>query len=160
MTQTGAIQLIEDELGTLIGIKSGEDDRVGNSGFDVLIDRETQVGEQRGLADQNKVMIFGEVFEQETQFTQTVDVHEMGVIDDGGEHFTELIQAKGFLDEAAFTFKVPAVEVDAEGFAEDAQRSEVGMERAGYDGSDQAFGVMLFEGFLDDGFAGAGFTQQ
>jgi hypothetical protein len=54
---------------------------------------------------------------------------------------------------------IAALELDLEGFAEDAQGIVIGMEGAVDDRRDQALGIMVQERLLQDAFAGAGFAQ-
>ena len=84
----------------------------------------------------------------------------MGIIDDGDEHFTKMIEAEGFFDEAFFAPEVTAVEVYRESLAEDAESAEVSVKGAVNDRSDKAFWVVVFDGLFDDGFASAGFAEE
>jgi len=154
------VELAEDEVADLIGIEFGQEDRVGDAAFDVVVDGEVDFGQEGGLADENQIVIFGEVFEQKAEFAKAVDVHEVGVVDDGSDHFVEVVETEGFLDEAFFASEVAAVEIDLESLAEDAQGVEVGVKCAVDDGNDEAFGVMVLKGVFDDGFAASGFAQQ
>ncbi len=61
-----------------------------------------------------------------------------------------------FFDEAAFATEVDALDVEAEGLAEDAQGAVIGVQRAVDDGGDQPLWVVLTEGLFDDALAGAG----
>ena len=54
---------------------------------------------------------------------------------------------------------VMALEVDLESTAEDAQGVVIGVEGAVDDGSHHAFGVVVDQGLLEHGFAGAGLAQ-
>jgi hypothetical protein len=67
----------------------------------------------------------------------------MGVINDGDEHFAGPVDAEGLLDEKAFTPMIVALELDLKGFAEDAERVVVSVERAVDHGCDHAFGVVI-----------------
>jgi len=155
-----AIELAQDEFGSLIGIESGEDDGVGDSGFDVLVDGEIDVDEKIGLADEDEVVIFWEVFKEKSEFAQGFDFHQMSVINDGDDHFAELIEVEGFFDEAFFAFEGAALEADGKCLTKDSQDVEIGVESAADGGGDKALGVMVFEGLFDGGFSGAGFTQE
>jgi hypothetical protein len=54
---------------------------------------------------------------------------------------------------------VVALEVDLEGRAEDTQCVVISVERAVNDRGDDSFGIMVYEGLLEDGFAGAGLAE-
>lgn len=92
--EADGVELGEDELMDLIGVEPGDDDRKGDAGLDVLVDAEVEIGQERGLADQNQVVILGEVFEQQPQFAQAGHFHEMGVVDDGSNHHAEMVEAE------------------------------------------------------------------
>jgi hypothetical protein len=51
------------------------------------------------MANQDQIVRAGEVFAQEPEFAEAVRGHEMGVINDGDEHFTGAMDAEGLLDE-------------------------------------------------------------
>jgi len=82
-----------------------------------------------------------------------VDFHEMGVVDNGSDHFTQVVEPKGFFDQSLFAFEHVSEELDAEGLAQDTQDIAVGVERSRDDGRDQPFWVMGGEGLPDGGFA-------
>ena len=73
------------------------------------------------MSDEDEIMIFGEVFQQQTQFAQAFDGHVVGIINDGREHFTAPIQPVCFVDEQTLALVIVAVVVDLESFTEDAQ---------------------------------------
>jgi hypothetical protein len=83
----------------------------------------------------------------------------VGVINNGHEHFAGAIHAEGFLDQESLAVVVMALELDLEGFAEDAQGIVVSVQGAVDDRRDQALGIMVQERLLQDAFAGAGFAQ-
>ncbi len=101
-------------------------------------------------------MVLGEVLEQQPQLAQVGQVHEVGVVEDGGQAFAGVVEAEGLFDEAAFAGEGGAFKFDAEGVAEDFDGVGIGMQGAG-DASDQVlvFGEPL-QRLLDDGLAGAG----
>jgi hypothetical protein len=119
--QAGQIELIEDE--TLDGFRRepGQEHRVGDAGADLLVDRERERLHERRPADQDEVVTAREVLEEEAQLPQAVGLHEVGVVDDGHEHLAGAMQAERLLHEQSFALAVAAVELDLEGFAEDAQ---------------------------------------
>jgi hypothetical protein len=83
----------------------------------------------------------------------------VGVINDGHEHFAGTMNAESLLDQEPFAAVVAALELDLEGFAEDAQGVVVGVKSAVDHRGDQAFGVVGEQGLFEDAFAGAGFAQ-
>ena len=142
-----------------LGAQAGQECRIGDPGADFLIDGQGQGLEERGLADEHEVVGAGEVLAEQAQFAQAIGGHEVGVVDDGHEHFAGAVDAEGFLDQQAFAVVVAALELDLEGFAEDAQGIVVSVQGAVDDRSDHAFGIMVQERLLQDAFAGAGFAQ-
>ena len=46
--------------------------------------------------EEDEVVILGEVLEEQAQLAQAFDVHEVGVVDDGDEHFSGAMEAEGF----------------------------------------------------------------
>ena len=142
-----------------LGTQAGQDDRVGDAGADFLVDGQGQGLQQRWLADEHQVVGAGKVLEEQAQFAQAIGGHEVGVVNDGHEHFAGAMEAEGFLDQQAFAVVVAALELDLEGFAEDAQGVVIGVEGAVDDRGDHAFGVVVEQGLLEDAFAGAGFAQ-
>ena len=111
------------------------------------------------MADQNQIVIFGEVFERQPQFAQAGHLQEMGVVDDGGDHHTEVVETERLFDEPLFAGEVAPVDFETEGLAQDAQSVAVSVEGAGDGGCDEPFGIMILEGLFDDRFAGAGLAQ-
>ena len=99
------------------------------------------------------------IFEQEPQFAQAFGRHEVSVVDDWHKHFPCAVHAEGFLREQSFAVMIVAIKLDLEGRAEDAQGVVISMERAVDDGRDDAFLILIHEGLLEDGFAGAGFAE-
>ncbi len=87
--------------------------------------------EQGRLADEHQIVRAGEVLAEQPEFAQTIGGHEVGVINDGDEHFTGAMDAEGLLDELAFTTKIVAFKLDLEGFAEDPERVVMGVEGGG-----------------------------
>jgi hypothetical protein len=83
----------------------------------------------------------------------------MGVVNNGHEHFAGAMDAEGLLDQQAFGVMVAALELDLEGFTEDAQDVVIGVESAVDHRGDQALGVVVQEGVFENAFAGAGFAE-
>ena len=83
--------------------------------------------EQRGLAQEHQVVGAGKVLTEQAQFAQAIGGHEVGVVNDGNEHFAGAIDAEGFLNQEPFTVVVAALELDLKGFTEDAQGVVVGV---------------------------------
>lgn len=65
MAEFDHVELMEDEAGEVIGIELWDDDRIGDTGFNIVIDGEVDSGKEGRLADEDEVVIFGEVFEEE-----------------------------------------------------------------------------------------------
>ena len=117
-------------------------------------------GLQQGrLADEHQVVGAREVLAEQAQFAQAVGGHEVGVVNDGDEHFAGAMDAEGLLDQQAFAVMVAALELDLERLAEDAQGVVVGVQGAVDDRGDHAFGVVVEQRLFEDAFAGAGFAE-
>ena len=151
VAEADAVEFAQDEVAHGVGAEAFGDDRVGDAAFDVLVDAEVEGGEQAGPADEDEVVVFGEVLEEQPQLAQVGQVHEVGVVEDGGQGLAGVVEAEGLLDEAAFALEGGAFELDAEGVAEDFDGVGVGVQGAG-DGGDEVlvFGEAL-QGLLDDG---------
>ena len=154
--ESDAVEFAQDEVAHGVGVEPFGDDRVGDAAFDVVVDAEVEGGEQAGPADEDEVVVLGEVLEEQPQLAQVGQVHEVGVVEDGGQALAGVVEAEGLLDEPAFALEGGAFELDAEGVAEDLDGVGVGVQGAG-DGGDQVlvFGEAL-QGLLDDALAGAG----
>ncbi len=142
VAQADAVQFAQDELAHGVGTQPFGDDRVGDAALDVQVDAQVQRGQQVGPADQHQVVVFGEVLEEEPQLAQVGQVHEVGVVEDGGQRLAGAVEAEGLLDEPAFAGEGGAFELDAESIAEDLDGVGVGVQGA-CDGGDQVlvFGV-------------------
>ena len=158
--ETDGVELTEDEVMDLVGVEPGDDDRKGDAGLDVLVDAEVEIGQEGRLANQNQVVIFGEVFQQQPQLAQAGHLQEMGVVDDGGDHEAEVVEAESLFDEPLFAGEIAAVNFETEGLAQDAQGIAVSVQGAGDGGGDEALGIMILERLFDDRFAGAGLAQK
>jgi len=159
VAQAGAVELVEDELLNGLGAQARQEGRVSDARADFLIDGEGQGLEERGLAQEHEIVGAGEVLAEQAQFAQAFRRHEVGVVDDGDEHFAGAMDFKGFLDQEPLAVVVAALELDLEGFTEDAQGVVVSVEGAVDDRGDQAFGVVVQEGLFEDRLSGAGLAQ-
>jgi hypothetical protein len=159
VAQAGAVELVEDELLRRFREPGAAAGRVGDAGADFLVDGQGEGLEQRRLADEDQVVGAGEVLAEQAQFAQAIGGHEVGVVNDGDEHFAGAVDAEGFLDQQAFAAMVVALKLDLEGLAEDAQGVVIGVQGAVDNRGDHAFGVVVQEGLFEHAFAGAGFAQ-
>jgi hypothetical protein len=100
-----------------------------------------------------------EVLAKQTKFAEAVGRHEVGVVNDGHEHFASAMDTEGVLDQQAFAAMVVALELDLEGFAEDTEGVVIGVKRAVDDGGNHAFGIVCQERLFEDAFTGARFPQ-
>lgn len=151
-----AVEFAEEEVLQGVGPESFGDDGVSDAALDVVVDAEIEVGEEAGASDEHQVVVFGKVFEEEPQAAEVGEVHEVGVVEDGGECFAGVVECEGLFDEFAFAGESGALELDADGVAEDFDGVGVGVEGA-CDGGDEVLALgELLEGVFDDGFAGAG----
>ena len=64
--------------------------------------------EVRRLADEDQIVGTRKVFTEQAQFAQAVGRHEVGVVNDGHEHFAGAVDAEGLLDQQAFAVVVAA----------------------------------------------------
>ena len=159
VAQAGAIQLIQNELFDRFGSQAREQRRVSDAGADFLVDGQGQGLQQRRLADEHQVMRARKVLAEQAQFAEAVGGHEVGVVNDGHEHFAGAMDAEGLLHQQAFAVMVAAFELDLKSFAEDAERVVISVQGAVDDGRDHAFGVVRQERLFQNAFAGAGFAE-
>ena len=104
----------------------------------------SSVGQQVGPADEDQVVVFGEILEEQSQLAQVGQVHEVGVVEDGGQTLAGAVEAEGLLDETPFAFESGAFKLDAASLAEDLDGVGVGVQGSP-DGGDQVlfFGQTL-----------------
>jgi len=74
-----------------------------------------------GWAIRTRFSILGKILKEQTQPAEGIDAHQVGVVDDRYQHFAGVVDAFGLLNETSFAAKVPAVGVDLERLAQDAQ---------------------------------------
>ncbi len=83
----------------------------------------------------------------------------MGVVDDGDEKFSFLVELARGGDETVFAFVVVAVGFEVEGEAEEAEDVVPTVEGTINDGDDPVSRVVFEEVLFEDGFSGARFTE-
>jgi hypothetical protein len=156
VSQSDTVEFAQNEVTHAVGTQAFADNRIGNPTFDILVDTKFEIGQQAGLPDEDKVVILGEVLEEESQLAQVGQVHEVGVVEDGGQALAGVVEAEGLLDEPAFALEGGTFELNAEGVAEDFDGIGVGVQSSG-DGGDEVlvFGESL-QRLFDDGLTGAG----
>jgi hypothetical protein len=159
VTEGDAVKLVENELDDVVRGEFVEDNGVGDATTEVVVDGERKLLKEFGLSEENEIVVFGKVLKNEPEFAKGVDLHEVGVINDGSEHFASLIDFVGFFNKPGFALEVSAVGRNAESLAENAQDRMVGVERTVDDGSEKGLRVVFAEGALDDAFSGARFTH-
>ena len=157
--QGGEVELLMDVVGEGGWREQFEFGGVGDAAFDIELAAELEGGVEGGLADEDEVVVFGEVFEHEAQFVEGFDGQEVGIVDDGDEGFTAGVLGAGLGDEAVFATGVVAGGVEFEDLAEEAQEVGPGVQGAVDDGRDPLFGVVADDGVLEYGLAGAGFAE-
>jgi len=111
------------------------------------------------LSDEDEVVVFGEVFEEEAEFTEGFDGDEVGIVYNWYEEFSFGVEVAGFGDESGFAFVIGAVVVEVEGLAEETEDVVPGVKGAVDDGGDPVLLVMMKEVVFEDGFSGAGFSE-
>jgi hypothetical protein len=114
---------------------------------------------QRRLSDEDQIVGSGEVLEEEPELSETVRLHEVGVINERHEHLACSVKPEGFLNEKALAFAVTAIEFDLEGFTEYPEGVVIGVKRPVDHGGNHAFWVMVNDGMFDNGFTCAGFAK-
>jgi len=116
--------------------------------------------EQRWLSDQNQIVRVRKIFAEQTKLSQALRGHEMGVVDDGDEHFAGAMDFEGLLDQEAFATVVVTFKLDLEGLAKDAQGVVISVKGPVDHGCDHPFWIVLDEALFEDAFAGAWFSQE
>ena len=101
VAKSDAIEFTPNEVAQGIRAEAFGDDGVGDPTLDVLVDAEVEGSEQVGPANENEVVVFGEVLEEESQLAEVGQVHEVGVVEDGGQGLTGAVEAEGLFDELA-----------------------------------------------------------
>jgi len=90
------VEFAEDEVFDLGGGKTEDFTGVGDTAKEVGIGLELEAGHEFGLADEDEVVVFGEVFHEESELTQYFDVNEVGVVYDEDECFSFLVKLSDF----------------------------------------------------------------
>jgi len=85
VAKSDAVEFAPDKVAQSVGAEAFGDDGVSDTAFDVLIDAEVEGGEKTGLADEDEVVVFGELFEEQPQLAEVGHVHEVGVVEDSGQ---------------------------------------------------------------------------
>lgn len=108
------------------------------------------------MTDEDEIVILGEVLEEQTQLAQVVEVHEVGVVEDGRDRLAGVVEAESLFDEPAFALEGGSFEFDAESVAEDFDGVGVSVQRSGNGGDEMLVFGKALQGLLDDAFAGPG----
>ncbi len=148
--QAHFFELMKDEFFHVVRSEFLQQNGVGDTAFDVFVWCEGQLCEQVGLCDEDEVVVFGKVFEEQSESAQGIGFHEVGVIDDGDEHFAAVVDAVGFFDEALFAGVTFAVGIDLKRLAQNSDGAEVGVQGAVDDGGNHLFCVMPAHGLLEN----------
>jgi hypothetical protein len=159
VTQAATIQLIEDKLFDDLRAQAGHQSGVSDAGTNFLVDGQAQGLQQGRLAQESQAMRTWKVLAKQAQFPQAIGGHEMGVVNNWDQHLASAMHAESLLDQQTFAMVVAALELDLEGFAEDAQGVVISVESTVDHGCDQAFGIVRQERMFEDALAGAGFAQ-
>ncbi len=112
------------------------------------------------MSDENEVVRMRKVFAKQAEFAQAIRGHEVGVVDNGDEHFAGAMDFEGLLDEQPFAAMIMAFELDLESLAKDAQGVVVSVKGPVDYGSDHAFGILIDQRLLEDAFACARLAQK
>ncbi len=111
------------------------------------------------MTDEHEVVRRREILAEQTEFAQAIGRHEMGVVNDGDEHFAGAMDAESLLNEETFAVMITAFELDLKGFAKDAEGVVVGVQRPVDHRCDDAFWIMGEECLFENTLAGARFAQ-
>src|ERR1700691_3973075 len=65
VAQAGPVQFAQDEVTYVIGVEAFANDRVGDPALDGQVDAQAQGGEQAGTADEDEVVVLGEVLKKQ-----------------------------------------------------------------------------------------------
>lgn len=96
------LELGEDGGLRVVGREGLELAGPGDAAVDVGVDRQLELVAQAGMADEDEVVVFWEVLQKQSYFTQRLDREVVGVVDDRCEHFACLVEAVSFVDELSF----------------------------------------------------------
>jgi hypothetical protein len=100
------VETAVDESLHIVGVEALHEDGVGDAAAEVFIDLERQTAHQGGLSDENEVMVFGEILEEQSQFSQRLHLQEMCVVDHGHEGFSLPVEGERLFDEGFFADEV------------------------------------------------------
>ena len=64
------------------GVEAAHDHRVGDAAPDVRVDGEGDVAHEQGLAEEDDVVVLGEILEEEAQLAEGLDLEQMRIIDE------------------------------------------------------------------------------
>lgn len=159
MGEAGAVELVVDEVGDVGGREWFEFGGLGDAGEDFFVLAHSEQGHEFELADEDEVVVFGEVFEKEADFFEDVGGDEVGVVDDEDEALAALVELAGFGEDVFFDGGVESFAFELKSLGEEAEEA-VPTEDGPVD-DDGVPGLLgeLEEGLFEDGFAGAGFSD-
>jgi len=66
MGKAAGVELAEDIGSNLFRVKARENDRVGDPGFDFLVNGKVECCQKRGKPNENEIVVFREVLKEET----------------------------------------------------------------------------------------------
>jgi hypothetical protein len=100
MGQAGEVELLVDVAGEGGVGEEVELGGVSDAALEVELGPELEGGVEGGLADEDEVVVLGEVLEHEAEFVEGFDGQEVGVVDDRDDGPAPAVLGAGFGDEA------------------------------------------------------------
>jgi hypothetical protein len=79
------------------------------------------------LCEENEIVVFREVLKDQPETPKGFDGHQVGIVDDGREHFALFTDLVGLSDKSPLAFKVATIGRDAKRFAQNSRDGMVGM---------------------------------
>lgn len=114
-------------MSTMAGGATEQLHGVGEAAADVLVDGQRKRVEQLGVPEEDEVVVLGEVLEDESKTPEGGGGHEVGAVDDEGEHLAALVFLVSLIfDEALLALEVATVGLGLESLAQDAKDGVIG----------------------------------
>jgi len=130
VTEADAVQLVQEEFFEVVRCEFLEQGGVGNAAPDVLIDGEREVGEECWMTDEDEVVVFGKILQEQAKSAKALHVQQVSVVDKRHEGFGLSVELEGVLDKGAFAVQNVLREVEFQGDAQDAKDVAIGVQGA------------------------------
>ena len=83
-----SVQLGVDESGRIIGRELLQEDRVSHAALEIFVAGERKTIQELGLGNEDEVVVFGEILEEQAQTAESRDIHQVRVVDDVERDFS------------------------------------------------------------------------